>query len=54
VVYYILDPEYDVYMDTQQAVNLAIVRRFAAEGIQIPYPTQTVHVAGQRVDLLSE
>jgi small-conductance mechanosensitive channel len=49
VVYFILDPEYDLYMDTQQAINLAIVRRFAAEGIQIPYPTQTVYVAGQKV-----
>ncbi len=48
VVYFILDPDYDLYMDIQQAINLAIVQRFAEEGIQIPYPTQTVYVAGQR------
>jgi small-conductance mechanosensitive channel len=49
VVYYILDPDYDLYMDTQQAINLATVRRFAEEGIQVPYPTQTVYLAGQKV-----
>jgi small-conductance mechanosensitive channel len=36
-------------MDTQQAINLATVRRFAEEGIQVPYPTQTVYLAGQKV-----
>ncbi len=50
VVYYILDPDYDLYMDIQQAINLAIVQRFAQEGIKIPYPTQTIYVAGQRLE----
>jgi small-conductance mechanosensitive channel len=50
VVYYILDPDYDLYMDTQQAINLSIVRRFAAEGIQIPYPTQTGYLSGQKLE----
>ena len=48
VVYHIQKPDYDLYMDTQQAINLAILRRFAEEGIQIPYPTQTVHVTHQK------
>jgi len=47
VVYYLQDPDYDLYMDTQQAINLAILQRFAEEGIQIPYPTQAVYVAHQ-------
>jgi small-conductance mechanosensitive channel len=47
VVYYVLDPDYDLYMDTQQTINLSIVRRFAAQGIEIPYPTQTVRLAYQ-------
>jgi small-conductance mechanosensitive channel len=47
VVYYLQDPDYDLYMDTQQAINLAILQRFAEEGIQIPYPTQAVYVAQQ-------
>lgn len=43
-VYYVLDPEYNVYMDIQQAVNLTLFRRFAAEGIEFAYPTHTVHL----------
>jgi len=45
VMYYVLSPDYVLYMDTQQAINLAILRRFAAEGIELPYPTQRVYVA---------
>jgi small-conductance mechanosensitive channel len=41
-VYYVLLPQYHAYMDVQQAINLAIVERFAAEGIEFAYPTQTV------------
>lgn len=41
-VYYVLVPHYHVYMDVQQAINLAIFERFAAEGIQFAYPTQTL------------
>jgi small-conductance mechanosensitive channel len=43
VVYYVLSSEYNVYMDVQQEVNLAILRRFAAEGIEFAFPTQTIH-----------
>ncbi len=45
VVYYITAPEYGVYMDVQQQINLALIRRFAAEGIEFAYPTQTLYVA---------
>jgi len=44
VVYYVLVPDYNVYMDRQQSINLAIYRRFAEEGIEFAYPTQTVHL----------
>ncbi|MBI4538453.1 MAG: mechanosensitive ion channel family protein [Gemmatimonadetes bacterium] len=47
VVYYVLVPEYNVYMDVQQAINLALIRRCAAEGIEFAYPTQTVYVHRQ-------
>lgn len=40
VVYFVLVPEHAVMMDTQQRINLAISRRFAAEGISFAYPTQ--------------
>lgn len=45
VVYYVLAPEYNVYMDIQQAINLAIFEFFEAEGIGFAYPTQTLYVA---------
>jgi small-conductance mechanosensitive channel len=43
-VYFVLVPDFGVYMDTQQAINLALFRGFAAEGIEFAYPTQTVYV----------
>ncbi len=44
VVYYVLVPEYDTYMDIQQAINLELYRRFEQEGIEFAYPTQTLFV----------
>ncbi len=43
-VYYVTVPDYQAYMDTQQAINLDVFRRFAAEDIEFAYPTQTVFV----------
>ncbi|MBM3316898.1 MAG: mechanosensitive ion channel family protein [Candidatus Eisenbacteria bacterium] len=42
VVYWMTRPEFGAYMDVQQAINLAIHRAFAAEGIEFAYPTQTL------------
>jgi len=44
IVYYMLVPDYAVYMDTQQAINLAIHRAFTDRGIEFAFPTQTIHV----------
>jgi small-conductance mechanosensitive channel len=44
VVYFVLDPDYNRYMDIQQAINLALVRRCAAEGVEFAFPTRTLHV----------
>lgn len=44
VVYYVLSPDYNQYMDIQQAINLAIFREFADQGIEFAYPTQTLLV----------
>jgi small-conductance mechanosensitive channel len=41
-VYYVLDPDYNKYMDTQQQINLGLLDRFADRGIDFAYPTQTV------------
>ena len=43
-VYWINDPDYHLYMDTRQAVNFEIFRRFQAEGIEFAYPTRTLFV----------
>jgi len=45
IVYYLLTPDYDRYMDTQQTINLAILRDFRERGIRIPYPTQTLYIS---------
>ncbi|MDQ7040322.1 MAG: mechanosensitive ion channel family protein [Rhodothermus sp.] len=44
VVYWVLEPDYTLYMDIQQAINLALFERFAQEGIEFAYPTQTLLV----------
>lgn len=43
-VYWITTPDYGAYMDAQQAVNLALVKKLDGEGVQFAYPTQTLHV----------
>ncbi len=43
-VFYMTVPDYAVYMDTQQAINLALMRRFESLGVEFAYPTQTVFV----------
>ncbi len=44
VVYYVASNDYIQYMDIQQNINLALVRRFEAEGIEFAYPTRTLYV----------
>jgi small-conductance mechanosensitive channel len=44
-VYYISSPDYNLYMDIQQAVNLHIHERFEQEEIEFAYPTQTLFVS---------
>jgi len=43
-VYFVATPDYNAYMDTQQAINLEIYRRFKERGIEFAYPTRTVYV----------
>ena len=44
-VYYVDSSDYALHMDIQQAINLAIYRKFADEGIEFAYPTQTVFLS---------
>lgn len=46
VVYFVLDADYNVYMDVQQAINLELMSAFARHGIEFAYPTRTVIVEG--------
>lgn len=43
-VYYVLSAEYNVYMDVQNAINLAIVAALRAERIELAGPPLTVNV----------
>jgi len=43
-VYWILAPDYNLFMDIQQVVNLGIVRAFEERGIVVTYPTRTLWV----------
>lgn len=43
-VFWMTVPDYLSFMDTQQAINLALYRRFEDAGIEFAFPTQTVHL----------
>lgn len=45
-VYYMQVPDYNAYMDTQQAINLAVYQRFEREGLEFAFPTQTLFLEG--------
>jgi small-conductance mechanosensitive channel len=45
VVYYVLNSDYNAYMDIQQAINLALLRRFEAEGVEFAFPTHTIYLS---------
>jgi small-conductance mechanosensitive channel len=47
-VYYVLVPEYQTYMDIQQAINLRILEAFEHEEIEFAYPTRTLQVRRSR------
>ncbi|RZL08785.1 MAG: mechanosensitive ion channel, partial [Rubrivivax sp.] len=49
VVFFVLDADYNVYMDERQALNLKLMAEFAAIGVQFAFPTSTVHVASTPV-----
>ena len=51
-VYFVLTADYLVYANTNQAVNLAIFRRFTAEKISFAFPTRTIVVRGPAPETL--
>lgn len=44
VVYFVLDANYNIYMDIQQHINLELVRRFASQKIEFAFPTRTIYM----------
>lgn len=50
-VYFVADRDFNIYMDIQQAINLELVRRFEDENIAFAYPTQTVILSNNKVEL---
>jgi small-conductance mechanosensitive channel len=53
IVYFVTTNDYDVYMDTQQAINLGIKRKFDENGIEFAYPTQVQYLASLSNDALT-
>jgi len=50
VVYYVLDADFNRYMDIQQAINLGIIQKFRQEGVAFAYPTRTISLTDGRQD----
>ncbi|MCG6907250.1 MAG: mechanosensitive ion channel family protein [Desulfobacteraceae bacterium] len=50
VVYYVLDADFNIYMDIQQAINLGIIQKFRQEGVAFAFPTRTISLAEGRQD----
>lgn len=47
IVYWMESPDYSVYMDTQQGINLELIRKFGENKIEFAYPTQTLFIEKQ-------
>ena len=45
VVYIVLDPDYNLYMDIQQRINLALMREFEGMGVTFGLPIRRVFMA---------
>jgi small-conductance mechanosensitive channel len=46
-VYFVDAPDYVIYADTQQSINLKIYKEFSKRGIVFAYPTQTLYLQKQ-------
>ena len=44
VVFYVLKPDYNTYMDSQQSINFRLIEEFQEAGIEFAYPTQQLYV----------
>jgi small-conductance mechanosensitive channel len=46
VVYWMTDPDYNLFMDVQQSVNLAMIRSLSSAAIHFANPTRTIVMDG--------
>ena len=46
VVFYVLSPDYNVYMDIQQRIQLALIRQFEKAGVSFALPMRSVILGG--------
>ena len=44
VVFYVLRPDYNTYMDVQQSINVRLIEEFQQAGIEFAYPTQQLYL----------
>ena len=49
-VYFVAVPDYNIYMDIQQDVNLAIHEQFENAGVEFAFPSQTLYLRQQHAD----
>ncbi|KPJ48212.1 MAG: mechanosensitive ion channel protein MscS, partial [candidate division Zixibacteria bacterium DG_27] len=45
VVYWVMDRDYNKYMNIQEEINLRIGEEFKKRGIEFAYPTQTLFLS---------
>jgi small-conductance mechanosensitive channel len=45
IVYWVENPDYTIYMDIQQNINLEIFERFQKENIEFAYPSQSLYIS---------
>ena len=45
LVFYVAEPDYSLYMTLQEKILLQIINKFAQEGVELAFPTQTIHLA---------
>lgn len=46
VVYFVLCPDYNAFMDVHQLINFELIECFRRDGINFAYPTQTLYLQG--------
>jgi len=47
VVYFVKNPDYNIYMDCQERINLKLVEEFQKAGVEFAYPTRTLYIEKQ-------